>query len=97
VGRLAEVILEQKAVDGLRPLRALIRLADTYSAQRLSRACERALRFGTPCYSSVKSILANSLDRLPTEAAVDEQGQTVFRFSRRGSDFDPDHIRDSSN
>jgi transposase len=97
VGRLAEVILEQKAVDGLRPLRALIRLADTYSPQRLSRACERALHYGTPCYASVKSILANSLDRLPTEAAVDEQGQTVFRFSRRGSDFDPEQIRESTN
>jgi len=97
VGRLAEVILQEKAGDGLRPLRALIRLADTYSAQRLSRACERALRFGTPCYASVKSILANSLDRLPTEAAVDEHGQTVFRFSRRGSDFDPEQIRESTN
>lgn len=97
VGRLAEVILDQKAVDGLRPLRALMRLADTYSAQRLSRACERALHYGTPCYASVKSILANSLDRLPTEAAVDEQGQTVFRFSRRGSDFDPDSIHESAN
>ena len=72
-------------------------MADTYSAQRLANACERALRFGTPCYASVKNILANSLDRLPAEAAVDEQGQAVFRFSRRGSDFDPDAIRDSSN
>jgi hypothetical protein len=97
VGRLAEVILEQKAVDGLRPLRALIRLADTYSPQRLSRACERALHYGTPCYASVKSILAKSLDRLPMEAAIDEQGQTVFRFSRRGSDFDPEQIHDSTN
>jgi transposase len=97
VGRLAEVILEQKAVDGLRPLRALIRLADTYSPQRLSNACERALRFGTPCYASVKSILAASLDRLPTEAAVGEHGQTVFRFSRRGSDFDPEQMHESTN
>ena len=97
VGRLAEVILEQKAVDGLRPLRALLRLAQTYPAHRLSRACERALSFGTPCYASVKSILAASLDRLPTEAAVDEQGQTVFRFSRRGSDFDPEQIHESTN
>jgi hypothetical protein len=45
----------------------------------------------------VKSILAKSLDRLPTEAAIDEQGQTVFRFSRRGSDFDPEQIHDSTN
>jgi hypothetical protein len=41
VGLLAQGILEQKAVDGLRPTRALLRLASKYSAQRLSQACER--------------------------------------------------------
>jgi len=81
----------------LRPTRALLRLASSYSAQRLSRACERALRFATPCYASVKNILVNNLDRLPTEAAMDERGQRVFRFSRRGTDFDPQLFGDSTN
>lgn len=90
VGRLAQVILEQKAVDGLRPTRALIRLADKYSAQRLSQACERALRFGTPSYSSVKDILTHNLDQLPAGFPVDERGQGIFRFSRPGKYFDPD-------
>ena len=97
VGQLAAQILQQKAVDGLRPTRALIRLASTYSTARLARACERALRFGTPCYSSVKNILVNNLDGLPTQNAIDERGQGVFRFSRRGSDFDPHLTGDHTN
>jgi hypothetical protein len=97
VAQLAQQILEQKAVDGLRPTRALIRLATTYSAARLARACERALRFGTPCYSSVKNILVNNLDGLPNQIAMDERGQRVFRFSRRGTDFDPQLYGDPTN
>jgi hypothetical protein len=90
VGQLAQVILEQKSVDGLRPTRALIRLATKYSAQRLAQACERALRFGTPSYASVKDILARNLDQLPPGLPVDECGQRVFRFSRPGKYFDPE-------
>ncbi len=97
VGQLAAQMLAQKAVDGLRPTRALIRLASTYSAARLSRACERALRFGTPSYSSVKNILINNLDGLPSQVAMDERGQRVFRFSRRGTDFDPQALGDQTN
>jgi hypothetical protein len=72
-------------------------LATTYSAARLARACERALRFGTPCYSSVKNILVNNLDGLPNQIAMDERGQRVFRFSRRGTDFDPQLYGDPTN
>jgi transposase len=90
VGRLAQRILEQKSIDGLRPTRALIRLADKYSAQRLSRACERALHFGTPSYSSVKDILTRNLDQLPPGVPVAERGQRVFRFSRPSRYFDPE-------
>ena len=97
VGKVAQHILEQKAVDGLRPTRALLRLADTYSAARLARACDRALRFATPSYSSVKSILVNKLDGQPRGVAADERGQRVFRFSRRGTDFDPPCYGDPTN
>lgn len=89
VGQVAQRILEQKAVDGLRPTRALIRLATKYSAKRLSQACERALRFGTPSYTSVKDILTHNLDQLSSGVPVDERGQRVFRFSRPSRYFDP--------
>jgi hypothetical protein len=97
VRQLAQGILEQKAVDGLRPTRALIRLASKFSAQRLSQACERALRFGTPSYSSVKDILTHNLDQLPPGAPVDERGQGVFRFSRAGKYFDPEFRIETTN
>lgn len=97
VAKVAQHLLEQKAVDGLRPTRALLRLASSYSAQRLSRACDRALRFGTPSYASVKNILINNLDRQPAQTAMDEREQRVFRFSRRGTDFDPQLFGDFIN
>jgi hypothetical protein len=91
------VILEQKSVDGLRPTRALIRLATKFSAPRLSQACERALRFGTPSYSSVKDILTRNLDQLPPGCPVAERGQRVFRFSRAGKYFDPQMSIETTN
>jgi hypothetical protein len=89
VGDLATVILADKAVDGMRPVRALIRLADTYSTARLAAACSRALKFHTPHYRSVKEILLKELDRLPLEQPAELTGQLTFRFQRERGYFDP--------
>lgn len=88
VGAVAELIMADKAVDGMRPLRALLRLAQKYPADRMERACARALRYDTASYSSVKAILARGLERLPCEDATEPSGQKVFRFQRRGEEFD---------
>lgn len=89
VGLVAELILADKAVDGLRPVRALIRLADTYTTTRLETACRRAVRFATPSYRSVKDILVNELDRLPEESPAEpSSGQMQFRFARQLGYFD---------
>ena len=82
VGELAAAILADKAVDGMRPVRALIRLADTYSAERLSAACGRALLYETVTYRSVKEILRHNLDRLPLSQPAETGGQIAFRFQR---------------
>jgi transposase len=89
VERVAQLILSDKAVDGIRPVRALLRLSTKFSAQRLAAACRRALRYDSPSYSSVKNILLKNLDLLSPEAPIDSSGQQVFRFARRGVDFDP--------
>jgi transposase len=89
VGKVAERIMSDKAVDGMRPVRSLIQLSRKYSAQRLVKACQRALRYDTPAYRSVKSILENKLDTLPIDDATQPSGQRVFRFQRQGRDFDP--------
>jgi transposase len=89
VGKVAENIMSDKAVDGLRPVRSLIQLSKKYSPQRLVKACQRALLYDTAAYRSVKSILENRLDGLPLDDATQPSGQRVFRFQRQGRDFDP--------
>ncbi|MDE0447131.1 MAG: hypothetical protein OXH96_10700 [Spirochaetaceae bacterium] len=46
VALVAQEIFADRAVDGMRPVRALIRLADTYTTGRLEAACRRAMHFG---------------------------------------------------
>jgi transposase len=89
VGELAGAILADKAVDGMRPVRALIHLADTVSAERLAAACRRALLYETLTYRSVKEILRQNLDRLPLSQPAEPDGQIAFRFQRERGYFDP--------
>jgi hypothetical protein len=86
---VAEAILADKAVDGIRPVRALVRLAERYGSLRLQAACERALKFHTATYQSVKNILVQQLDRLPEQQPSVEAGQRLFRFQREPGYFDP--------
>jgi hypothetical protein len=82
-------IFSDKAVDGLRPARALMRLGQHYGWQRLQSACRRAVRFQLTDYQSVKNILKNNLDRLPEELPTTSvQGQMAFRFQREWGYFD---------
>ena len=91
IGRLAEAIFSEKAVDGMRPVRALIRLSDKYTPDRLAAACRRALLYETPYYRSVKEILLKELDRLPLSRPAETTGQLRFRFQREAGYFDPAH------
>ncbi len=50
---------------GYRACLGIMRLAKTYSHERMEAASERALRTGACRYRSVESILKNSLDRQP--------------------------------
>jgi transposase len=89
VAEQMQAIFADKAVDGLRPARALIRLGERYGKDRLEAACRRSLRYGLAGYQSVKNILVGNLDRLPEEQPAEApQGQTVFRFQRDGGYFD---------
>ena len=91
VALVAQEIFADRAVDGMRPVRALIRLADQYTTERLEAACRRAMHFATPSYRSVKNILVHELDRLPAQQpAQPEDGQIQFRFAREPGYFDRD-------
>ena len=92
VALVAQEIFADQAVDGMRLVRPLIRLADKYTTPRLEAACRRALHFATPSYRSVKNILVHELDRLPPQhPAQPEDGQIQFRFACEHGYFDTDH------
>jgi len=72
---LAEDILAARAhpQQGYRSVLGLIRLAKTYSPERLEAACARALALRACRLKSVASILKTGLDRQPLPEAADSQ------------------------
>jgi hypothetical protein len=89
VAGVAENIFADKAVDGIRPVRALVRLAERYGSGRLEAACARAIQFYTATYQSVKNILLQELDRAPEQQPTVDGDQRLFRFQRELGYFDP--------
>jgi transposase len=84
---LVELIMRERRhpEQGFRSCIGIVSLARTHGADRLERACERALEIGTRSYSSVKSILKNNLDRQRPEPATD--GPAITHANIRGSDY----------
>jgi hypothetical protein len=75
VGLMADAILGDSAVDGIRPLRALVALKDRFPVQDIDRVCERLIGFGLAGYTSVKNELTLERERA---AGV----RPHFRFAR---------------
>ena len=65
---LCDLILDERShpEQGYRACLGIIRLARSYGADRLEAAATRAIDIGARTYGSVKSILANNLDRRPS-------------------------------
>jgi transposase len=66
---LCDLILDERAhpEQGFRACLGIIRLARSYGHERLDAAAIRAIDIGARTYGSVKSILANNLDRRPSQ------------------------------
>jgi transposase len=66
---LVAAIFKSKAhpEQGYRACLGIIRLSKSYGATRMEAACKRALDCGAISFKSVKSILENSLDKVPSE------------------------------
>jgi transposase len=64
---LCDLILEERShpEQGFRACLGILRLAASYGRERLDAAAARAIDIGARNYGSVKSILANNLDRRP--------------------------------
>lgn len=86
-------IFERVGVDGLRPVRALLRLEATYGRDRLVAACRRALSFERAEYRCVKNILQENLDRMAEDdtAVRLSDGQHQFKYARRPGFFSDNH------
>ena len=75
--KLAALILESRPhpEQGYRACLGIMRLARTYSPERLEAASQRALLLAACSYASLKSILSRSLDRQTTlEAPAEKPG-----------------------
>ena len=78
IGLMADAILEDRAIDGIRPLRALVGLAKQHSLQDVDRVCAQLLSYGIRGYSSVK----NELKR---QGELARAPKMEFRFAREAS------------
>jgi transposase len=88
-GQLAEAILAAKRHPemGYRSCLGILKLAKTYSAERMEAAARRALRARAYNVQSLDSILKNQLDRLPDPAGVAAVRLTVEHDNIRGADY----------
>jgi transposase len=57
--------------QGFRTCLGIVRLARSYGSERLEGACAHAIDIGARSYGSLKSILANRLDRRPAHKPAD--------------------------
>ena len=73
---------------------ALLKLADTYTKERLERACALALTYtARPSYKSIQTILKAGQDLLPEQTSVSPQDNGGDGFTR-GADYYRDGGRD---
>jgi transposase len=96
----AEVIsalLEERPLDRLRTVQAILRLADKFGPRRLEAACRRGLCFTDTSYATLKRILVRGIesDPLPGADPVPVRHRS-FVFARPGSEIffeegGPDH------
>jgi transposase len=84
---LVEIILQERThpEQGFRACVGILRLAKSYGRERLEAACSRALEIGARSYSSVNSILKNSLDR--QQPATSADGPAIAHDNIRGPTY----------
>ena len=81
VGLMADAILEDRAVDGIRPLRALVGLKNRYPLSAIDQVCARLLSYGVVGYTGVKNELKYEQERVCSS-------RPSFRFARQASYYE---------
>ena len=86
----AEVVqrlLDHRPEDRLHVAQRVLRLAEHAGAERLERACVRALHYGTPDYPTLKRILATGLELAPLQTVQHPPPPRNLTFLRQASEF----------
>ncbi|MFH1542022.1 MAG: IS21 family transposase [bacterium] len=87
VKELVEKIMTEHSFpeQGYRACLGIIRLESKYSADKLNRACDRALRYRVHSYSGVRNILLNNLEEL--EESKTEKVPAIQHENIRGPEY----------
>jgi hypothetical protein len=89
--QVVDMLLNDKPLERLRAVQAILGLEKSVGQQRLEAACQRALHFGDVRYRRIKQILNAALDRDPLPEVVAPPPTTgkSFTFARPSRDFFP--------
>jgi len=71
-------LLEGHALHNLRQVQGILRLAERFGAERLERACARALAVGDGRYQTVRGILERGLEDLPLEEPAPPSSSSAY-------------------
>jgi len=90
--QVVQTLLDDRPLDRLRSVQAILRLEQSVTAHRLEAACARALYYGDVTYRRIKQILNAALDcePLPEQGAAPPQPvpQThPYVFARKTAEF----------
>ena len=87
---VVEDLLAHRPEDRLRVAGRLVRLAQTYSRERLERACARAQHYGQSDYPTIKRILQEGLDQQPLLSSTATSAPSAaprYTFVRQAGEF----------
>jgi transposase len=90
--QVVQELLDDRPLDRLRSVQAILRLEQSVGSGRLEAACARALFFGDGTYRRIKQILNADLDREPLPDQGPDPAQRVtaahsFVFARSSAEF----------
>jgi transposase len=83
---VVQQLLEHRPEDRLHVAQRVLRLAEHSGAERLERACVRALHYGTPDYPTLKRILTTGLELAPLQTGQQPPPRNLT-FLRQASEF----------
>jgi transposase len=85
--QVVEKLLNDRPLDRLRTVQAILRLEDSVGSKRLEAACTRALYFGDIRYRQIKNILNAALDCEPLPETQLVLPMRNFTFARKQDEF----------